>query len=153
MISASLETLPSALTQMHFGLIKKMKRRTEKEIKKNGGAKEKARIKSVKSDQTYFIDSLQVLVLVNMERNKSEPLFRSKARKNFVTITIEPDNEKVREVVKAHFETQILPATMTRPPRPIFNQIMINDELIHSKSNKQKVEYPDESQPKKIKTG
>ena len=82
------------------------------------------------SVQEYSIDSLGVNLLVNMElvqtKFNKEALRGVVRCEDIVSVTINPPNEKVEDVVKHHFKSQMMPQTVEGVVKPRFAEIVIN---------------------------
>lgn len=95
------------------------------------------RDKNVKAEASkiYVIDGLATTVLVNIARTSydySEVVAsgRGKPSDDTVTVTIDPPNEQIEQVVASHFKGKIIPAYSGYPQVSLFNSITINDKKI-----------------------
>lgn len=128
---ASLENLPSALTQMHDHLRVKMTRGV-------GGAGKRVE---------FSIDGLDTNVIVNMVRGVDLNFLKDieggegrpvqafcggKLSVDKVKITVSPSNEKVEQVVASHFKSQVFHDYFTVGPKilPLFDEVEINGKKI-----------------------
>jgi hypothetical protein len=94
----------------------------------NGSTKDEKR-------QEYIIDGLAVNVIVNMERiihsiPADVQFCGGKMNEDKVNVKVSPSNEKVEEVVAAHFKSQVVELMFMPTAIPVFDEVVINGRKV-----------------------
>lgn len=112
------------LNKLSEALIQQYKNLCEETFGNDGVIKEKS--------QEYEISELSVRVTVIMKRIQTKTptgvqFCGGKLSENTAKVIVNPDNEKVAEVVSAHFKSQVVPPVFSAPQMSVFDEVTLNN--------------------------